>query len=407
VKRALDQLNMQHALTSLYPAAGRNQHRVNMYSMWGNKLLENFGTETCDQIATEFASLFSVQPTRVRELRTQHVKNTNMQLNSEIIISMQRLYQRMMSENIIKPGKSGVLEELGRTREMILNQLNHPDSGVRPETLICFFVKNLITLGNKWSDLEKNFSEESLSPSSSSSSTARLDALVDQLFLESGTLNTFLNTADMLNLAGKTPHVSALESLSSVLSSLQQLRSSFCTIIMPEGLKNFLHEDTSVLEIGQQVEEIISSGGLALEEVKHEARLHTRCCMLGMESPHLAAVELAGSMRNRYQQLIATAGFAESMSTGQMLLCAANSLFDKVDGEMNVLREKVLSAPTPPECNKFTMVKTAADLSTGAFNTTHGRVWQQLSSSLNWSYSGTSCPCAREPLLQSRQRRLG
>ena len=62
----------------------------------------------------------------------------------------------------MKPGKSGVLEKLGRTREIILNQLNHPDSGVRPETLICFFVKNLITLGNKWSDLEKNFSEESL-----------------------------------------------------------------------------------------------------------------------------------------------------------------------------------------------------------------------------------------------------
>ena len=76
VKRALDQLNMYHALTSLYPAAARTQHRVNMYSLWGNKLLENFNTETCDQIASEFASLFSVQPTRSRELRTQHVKNT-------------------------------------------------------------------------------------------------------------------------------------------------------------------------------------------------------------------------------------------------------------------------------------------------------------------------------------------
>ena len=151
---------------------------------------------------------------------------------------------------------------------------------------------------------------------------------------------------------------------------------------MPEGLKNFLHEDSSVLEVGQQVEEIISSGGLALEEVKHEARLHTRCCMLGMESPHLAAVELASSMRHRYQQLIATAGFAESMNTGQMLLCAVNSLFDKVDGDdMSALRDKVLQAPTPPECNKFTVVKTANDLSTGAFNTTHG-VWESLATTV-------------------------
>ena len=68
----------------------------------------------------------------MRELRTQHDKNMNMQLeqwNIEIIISMQRVYQKMMVENIMKPGKSGVLEELGRTREMILNQLKHPDSG--------------------------------------------------------------------------------------------------------------------------------------------------------------------------------------------------------------------------------------------------------------------------------------
>jgi hypothetical protein len=44
----------------------------------------------------------------------------------------------MMAENFIKPGKSGVLEEFGRTREMILIQLNHPDSGVVREILICF-----------------------------------------------------------------------------------------------------------------------------------------------------------------------------------------------------------------------------------------------------------------------------
>ena len=38
----------------------------------------------------------------------------------------------------MKPGKSGVLEEFGRTREMILIQLNHPDSGVVREISICF-----------------------------------------------------------------------------------------------------------------------------------------------------------------------------------------------------------------------------------------------------------------------------
>ena len=62
----------------------------------------------------------------------QHVKKMNTQLeqrNSEIIISMQRLHKRMMSENIMKPGKSGVF---GYNQGMTMNQLNHRDSEVRP-----------------------------------------------------------------------------------------------------------------------------------------------------------------------------------------------------------------------------------------------------------------------------------
>ena len=40
--------------------------------------------------------------------------------------------------------------------------------------------------------------------------------------------------------------------------SLQQLRTSFATIIMPEGLNSFLQE-ASVLEVGRRVEEIVAS----------------------------------------------------------------------------------------------------------------------------------------------------
>ena len=141
VTRSLNHLNTYHTITSLYPASAVTQHRVNMYSVWGTRILENFNTETCEQIAGEFTSLFSVQPTRVRELKSQHVLNMNLQLEKwqkEISTIMQRSYQRMMAENIMKPGKTGVLDDLNKMQEMILNQLHHPDSGVRPETLICF-----------------------------------------------------------------------------------------------------------------------------------------------------------------------------------------------------------------------------------------------------------------------------
>ena len=53
--------------------------------------------------------------------------------------------------------------------------------------------------------------------------------------------------------------------------------------------------------------------------------------MFGVESSHQPAVEVAAAMRTRYQLLITTAA-TDTMTTGQMLLCAANSLFDKVAG---------------------------------------------------------------------------
>ena len=129
------------------------------------------------------------------------------------------------------------------------------------------------------------------------------------------------------------------------------------------------------------MEQIVTSGGLALGEIGHKARLHTRCVMLGMESPHQATVELVANMRHRYQQLITTAGFAETMTTGQMLLCAANSLFDKVDTEMLGLREKVCNTQSSQDVQKFGLVRRAAEISSGAFNTTTG-VWESLATTL-------------------------
>ena len=58
-----------------------------------------------------------------------------------------------------------------------------------------------------------------------------------------------------------------------------------------------------------------------------------------------------GSMKLGYQPLIATDSFPESISMGQMLLCAAIAIFNEVDGEMNMPREKVLFGPTAG-CNK-------------------------------------------------------
>jgi hypothetical protein len=243
-----------------------------MYSAWGARLTEDFRLETCDTVATEFAAMFSAQPTRcsgmdwsqcclrVRELRMQHVRSMNQALDTwsaEILASMQRIYQRMMSENIMKVaasavsamcrqvGREGLLEELGKTREMILNQLQHPDSGVRPDTLLLLLAQHLAPLPGRWAEAERALAKEAIRGPDSPAA----DVLVDEVLLQAGTVATLLTTVDMLALAPRGPEAAALEAVHGVAAALQQLRASFATIVMPEGLKSFLQEEASVVEV--------------------------------------------------------------------------------------------------------------------------------------------------------------
>merc|ERR1711962_1303942 len=127
----------------------------------------------------------------------------------------------------------------------MLTQLSHPDSGVRADTLLCFLCQHLTTAATSWMELERSLAQEcgaagpgpgagagaGAAPRLGTYST-RLEGLVDQVFLQSGIANTFLNTVDMLALAPRNPQTKVLEALHGVLVALQQLRSSFATIIM-------------------------------------------------------------------------------------------------------------------------------------------------------------------------------
>ena len=380
VKRGLDQLGLYHALTSLYPPGARAQHRVAMYSAWGARLADTFTTETCDQVAAEFASMFSAQPTRVREVRSQHVRSLNSTLetwNSAILANMQRIYQRMMSENIMKVGREGLLEELGKTREMILNQLHHPESGVRGDTLVVFLCRHLTAATARWTEVERSLAQEVRRDKEGAT-----EALVDQVFLQAGVISTILTTMDMLAAGSRGPEARALEAVQGVLTALQHLRSSFATIVMPEALKSFIKEDASVVEVGRRIEGIVGVSGTSLEEVRHETMLHTRCVMLGVDSPHLATVQLVAEMRRLFQEQVAVASAAEAMTTGQMLLCAANTLFDKVDGEMALLRERTAECGGAAlEWARLGLVRAAAEVAGAAFSPTPG-VWESLAATV-------------------------
>ena len=104
--------------------------------------------------------------------------------------------------------------------------------------------------------------------------------------------------------------------------------------------------------------------------------------MLGVDSQHLATVQLVAEMRRLFQEQVAVASAAETMTTGQMLLCAANTLFDKVDGEMVVLRERTAECGGAAlEWARLGLVRGAAEVASAAFSPTPG-VWESLAATV-------------------------
>ena len=79
-------------------------------------------------------------------------------------------------------GREGLREELGKTREMILNQLQHPDSGIRPDTLMLLLAQHLAPLADRWAEAERALAKEvGRGPDSSA-----VDVLVDEVLLQTG-----------------------------------------------------------------------------------------------------------------------------------------------------------------------------------------------------------------------------
>jgi hypothetical protein len=78
---------------------------------------------------------------------------------------------------------------------------------------------------------------------------------------------------------------------------------------------------------------------------------------------------------------VALASAAEAMSTGQMLLCAANTLLDKVDAEMLVLRERVAECrPATEEWSRQGLAGPAERQEAGAFASP--TVWDALTNTV-------------------------
>ena len=193
--------------------------------------------------------------------------------------------------------------------------------------------------------------------------------LFDEILMEIGLASQFLDILDFLGVFTKSSGNDSMSNLlkchhhsHNAIKQLQNLNSSFFVVILQEGLKCFLREDPSIITVALELNKIVSSVGISVEEAIEELDVQIRYRVTNMELSNDTAsvIDVSKTLRSQYQQLIkklSETGTSKgelnekisstTLEQGKMLFLAFNSLFDSVDSSMKEVKTSLKSCQVP------------------------------------------------------------
>ena len=359
-------------VTSLFPQSYKSEHRNSLYVKWMREVTENNNMETCHQVLAAFTAQFADNGLEATRIKQHHILNLNYQLESwtqEINFRLQNIYERILKEGInYQTGSTAILQDISKSRSDLQRYLQNEKcktvysilSGIAA-TKMAEIVKKVVTLE---STIHFNGGEGQFVDLSNSDWF-----LFDEILMEIGFGSQFLDTIDFLGLFSETTSDGSMSSLLKcynhfhhAVKQLQNLNSSFFAVILQEGLKCFLREDPSIITVALELNKIVSSVGISVEEAIEELDVQIRYCVTNMELSNDTASVIAVSktLRSQYQQLIkklnetgtSKGELNEKMSSttieqGKMLFLAFNSLFDSVDSSIKEVKTSLKSCQVP------------------------------------------------------------
>ncbi|KAB0796118.1 hypothetical protein PPYR_10179 [Photinus pyralis] len=162
--------------------------------------------------------------------------------------------------------------------------------------------------------------------------------------------------------------VNGVQAVNNVYKSLQELYFSFHTIILPESMKKIMSEEASVMLMVGEIESLIHSVGMPLNELVAQLEKHLTCIVMEMEinPSYNFALEKMRELRTRYLPLVHN--HSEHLTQGKMLLMGFNGLFDKVNLECQNCINNLSLLEIPPCWRKIDQVQQARSLAPPIFN---------------------------------------
>merc|ERR1719266_1712716 len=261
------------------------------------QLNENFDLDTCQTTVNEFNVKFvEKDAAEVARMRQHQIMNLNYQLeawSTDIHLRLQNIFKRMMSHGI-ENSKSVIEAGLLIQSEAATYILTYTQLC---QSLCC---KQLVLSWQKISDLEKIIGDEE-------NFAVQMNGdllLMDELLTEIGFCGHVVDFMAKFNLVTDKHLSNCLTGFVNVYKQFKNLIGSYFAIILQEGLKNCQREDGAMEQAAKQINDIIKES-----------------------DPE--------KFRDLIQNLNSNTG---SMTSGQMMIMAMNSLLENVDNALKHTR---------------------------------------------------------------------
>ena len=357
-------------VTSLFPQSYRSEHRSNLYVQWMREVSENSDLESCHKVLAAFTAQYADSGLETTRIKQHHILNLNYQLESwtqEINFRLQNIFERIVKEGIdCQTGNAAILHDISRSRADLQKYLQNEKCKTVQSILGGISVSKLAEITNKILALEST-----IHVSGGEGHFVDLSNndwfLFDEILMDIGLSSRFLDTLDFLEILSNPNGNDAMSNLlrcyhqfHNAVNQLQNLNSSFFAVILQEGLKCFLREDPSIINVALELNNIVNTVEISVQDAIAELDVKIRYCISNMELSNdvTSIVNTCRSLKARYQVMIkkfnetGKGEFNDNIPTstieqGKMMFLAFNSLFDNLDSAMTDVKTSLKSIEIP------------------------------------------------------------
>ena len=359
-------LGSYSTVTSLFPRSYILEHRNTLYVKWMSKISDEHSIESCHAVLAAFTAQFVDMALETGRMRQHHILNLNYQMESwtqEINFRLQNIYERMANEGIIyENGHAVIIETISQARIELQQYLQNEKCSTLNAIMGGVAVSKLAKLAKKTVELESLVHLNGCDGRFVDLSNSEW-FLFDEIMMQNGYASQLMDAFDFIGVfsATQTPNstsnsIKCLSQFDNAVKQLQNLNASFFAVILQEGLKCFLREDPSLISIAVELNDIVSSSELSLEDTIEELNIQIRYITSNIESSNQAstsAIAVANDIKDKYQKMVKRLSeggssnkdskpdnlHSTAFEQGKMLFIAFNSLFDAVDNAMSEVKD--------------------------------------------------------------------